>query len=106
MIANEFNCIDIDMIYAACISRTSDAPDTYVKKLDLYDRVIFVDDVKSKYVCLYEDCNTLIDRNDLEGTESVVFEKTINPCINPRTYVCIKIGDKCREDLKRLENRI
>lgn len=89
MIANGFNC-------------TKDTPTAYVKKLDLYDRIIFTDDFKSKYVCLYEDSNTLVAQNNLNGTECVVLEKTINPQIDPRTYVCIKVGSECREDLKMI----
>ena len=102
MVINEFKCIDTNLIYATCVSPTRDTPITYVKKLDLYDRVIFIDDFKSKYVCLYENSNTLVAQNNLDGTEYVVLEKTINPQIDPRTYVCIKVGSECREDLRKI----
>ena len=102
MIANGFKCVDTNSVYATCITPTSDTPATYVKKLDLYDRIIFVDNFKSKYVCLHEDSNTLVPQDNLNGTECVVLEKTINPQIDPRTYVCIKVGSECREDLKKI----
>lgn len=102
MVANEFKCVNTNLVHTTCVSITRDTPTTYVKKLDLYDRIIFTDDFKSKYVCLYEDSNTLIIQNNLNGTEYVVLEKTINPQIDPRTYVCIKVGNKCREDLKMI----
>ena len=102
MVINGFKCIDTNLVYATCVSPTWDTPTTYVKKLDLYDRVIFIDDFKSKYVCLYENSNTLVTQNNLDGTECVVLEKTINPQIDPRTYVCIKVGSECREDLRKI----
>lgn len=102
MVANGFECIDTNLVCATCVSITRDTPATYVKKLDLYDRVIFVDDFKSKYVCLYADSDTLVAQNNLDGTECVVLEKTINPQIDPRTYVCIKVGSECREDLRKI----
>lgn len=102
MVENGCKRIDTNLVYATRIAVTRDTPATYAKKLDLYDRVIFVDDVKSKYVCLYEDANTLLAQNHLNGTECVVLEKTINPQIDPRTYVCIKVGNECREDLKKI----
>ena len=102
MVANGFKHIDTNLVYTTCVSTTRDTPATYVKKLDLYDRVIFVDDFKSKYVCLHEDSDTLVAQNNLDGVECVVFEKTINPQIDPRTYVCIKVGSECREDLRKI----
>ena len=102
MLANGFKCIDANLVYATCVSLTRDTPVSYAKKLDLYDRVIFVDNFKSKYVCLYENSNTLVAQNNLDGTELVVLEKTINPQIDPRTYVCIKVGSECREDLRTI----
>lgn len=102
MVVNGFKCIDTNLAHAVRVSTTRDTPATYVKKLNLYDRVIFIDDFKSKYVCLYEDSNILFTQNNLNGTECVVLEKTINPQIDPRTYVCIKVGNKCREDLKMI----
>jgi hypothetical protein len=102
MVANGFKCVDTNSVYATCVSVTRDTPATYAKKLDLYDRVIFVDDFKSKYVCLYESSNTLVAQDHLDGTECVVLEKTINPQIDPRTYVCIKVGSECREDLRKI----
>lgn len=102
MVADGFKCIDTNLVYATRVTTTRDAPATYAKKLDLYDRVIFVDDFKSKYVCLYADSNTLVAQNNLDGTECVVLEKTINPQIDPRTYVCIKVGSECREDLRKI----
>lgn len=102
MIANGFKCIDTNLVYATCISTTRNTPVARLKKLDLYDRALFVDDFKSKYVCLYEGSNTLVAQNNLDGTECVVFEKTINPQIDPRTYVCIKVGSECREDLRKI----
>jgi hypothetical protein len=102
MLANGFKCVDTNLVYTTRVSLTRDTPTTYVKKLDLYDRVIFIDDFKSKYVCLYEDSNTLVAQNNLDGTECVVLEKTINPQIDPRTYVCVKVGNECREDLRKI----
>ena len=102
MVANGFKCVDTNLVHATYISITRDTPATYVKKLDLYDRIIFTDDFKSKYVCLYEDSNTLVAQNNLDGTERIVLEKTINPQIDPRTYVCIKVGNECREDLRKI----
>ena len=100
MVANGFKCVDTN-IYATCVSIGKDTPTTHLKKLDLYDRVIFVDNFKSKYICLYENSNELVHQNNLNGTEYVVFEKTINPQIDPRTYVCIKVGSECRKDLRK-----
>lgn len=102
MVANGFKCIDTNLVRATRVSIARDTPAIYAKKLDLYDRIIFVDDFKSKYVCLYEDSNTLVAQNNLDGTECVVLEKTINPQIDPRTYVCIKVGSECREDLRKI----
>lgn len=102
MVTNEFKCIDTSLVYSTCVKPTRDTSATYAKKLNLYDRVIFVDDFKSKYVCLYEDSDTLVAQNNLDGTECVVLEKTINPQIDPRTYVCIKVGSECREDLRKI----
>lgn len=102
MIANGFKCVDANSVYATRFSIVKDTPATYLKKLDLYDRVVFVDNFKSKYICLYENSNELVHQNSLDGTEYVVFEKTINPQIDPRTYVCIKVGSECREDLKMI----
>lgn len=102
MVVNEFKCVDTNLVRATCVSLTRDTPITYVKKIDLYDRIIFMDDFKSKYVCLYEDSNTLVAQNNLNGTECVVLEKTTNPQIDPRTYVCIKVGSECREDLRKI----
>lgn len=102
MVENRFKCVDTNSVYATRVSVTRDTPATHVKKLDLYDRVIFVDDFKSKYVCLYESSNTLVAQDHLDGTECVVLEKTINPQIDPRTYVCIKVGSECREALRKI----
>ena len=102
MVENRFKCVDTNSVYATRVSVTRDTPATYVKKLDLYDRVIFLDNFKSKYVCLYESSNTLVVQDHLDGTECVVLEKTINPQIDPRTYVCIKVGSECREDLRKI----
>lgn len=100
MVISGLKCIDANLVYANCISAIENTSAIYVKELNLYDRVIFTDNFKSKYVCLYAASNTLIVQNSLTGMEDVVFEKTINPQIEPRTYVCIKVGSKCREDLK------
>ena len=102
MVANGFKCVDTNLVHVTCVSITRETPATHAKKLDLYDRVIFVDDFKSKYVCLYEDSDTLVAQDNLNGTECVVLEKTINPQIDPRTYVCIKVGSECREDLRKI----
>lgn len=102
MVINGLKCIDANLVYINCILAIEDISATYVKELNLYDRVLFTDNFKSKYVCLYTTSNTLIALNSLTGLEYIVFEKTINPKIDPRTYVCIKVGNKCREDLKMI----
>lgn len=102
MVADGFKYIDTNLVHCTCFSITRDTPATYAKKLDLYDRVMFIDDFKSKYVCLYEDSDTLVAQNNLNGMERVVLEKTINPQIDPRIYICIKVGNECREDLRKI----
>lgn len=102
MVINGLKYVDTNLVYTTCVSIIRDTPATYVKKLNLYDRIMFVDDFKSKYICLYEGSNTLVAQNNLDGTECVVLEKTINPQIDPRTYVCIKVGSECREDLRKI----
>ena len=67
-------------------------------KLGLYDRVMFVDDPKTKYV-LVDEQSSIIPSDTIDVNADVIFEKTINPQIDPRTYVCIKVGDKQRERL-------
>lgn len=102
MVANRFKCVDTNSVYATCVSMVENTSTTYAVKLDLYDRIRFIDAFESKYVCLYEDSNQLVAQNNLNGTESVVFEKTTNPQVDPRTYVCIKVGSECREDLRKI----
>lgn len=102
MVANGFKYVNTNFAYATCVSMVKDNPTTYAKKLDLYDRVIFIDSFESKYVCMYKGSNELVAKNNLDGTECVVFEKTINPQVDHRTYVCIKVGNECREDLKKI----
>ena len=69
--------------------------------LGLYDRVGFVDEFATKkYICIYEDSPTLTPRDTIDRTACVIFERTINPYVDPRIYICIKIGNKMREDLR------
>ena len=73
--------------------------DSYVQvhEIRLYDRVMFLD-ATTKYVCVYDD-SSMIPCNDIDINASAIFERTINPQVDPRTYVCIKIKDKQREPL-------
>lgn len=67
-------------------------------RLGLYDRVVFVDSYNTKYVCVYDD-SSIIPCDEIDINSPIIFEKSINPQVDPRTYVCIKVGDKQREKL-------
>lgn len=90
-----FSCIPREQIIAHCESYTS----TYqhVRQLNLYDMIIFNNDYKTKYVCFNDDC--LVPCNEIDANAGLILERTINPEIDPRTYVVIKIGDKQRDPL-------
>ena len=66
-------------------------------KICLYDRVMFLD-AKTKYVHIYED-TSIVPCDTIDTNAHIIFERTINPQIDPRTYVCIKVGDEQRERL-------
>lgn len=68
-----------------------------VHQICLYDRVKFID-VNTRYVCIYDDLS-IIPCNDIDANAPLIFEKTINPQVDPRTYVCIKVKDQQRNPL-------
>ena len=75
-------------------------PETTVRlhPLGLYDRVICTDNYQTKYICIDE--NLSINPCDtIDTNATIIFEKSINPQVDPRTYVCIKVGNKQREQL-------
>ena len=65
--------------------------------LCLYDRVMFMN-ANTKYVCIYNDSSITLC-NDIDINAPVIFERTINPEIDRRIYVCIKVEDEQREPL-------
>lgn len=74
--------------------------ETRAYKLCLYDRLIFNSELTTKtYINVYPD--QFIPSNTPDITADAIFERTINPNLNPRIYVCIKVGNEYREDLKK-----
>ena len=77
----------------------------FARQIHLYDRLWFGDNT-AKYICwrkdesLGKDVGRLIYSNNPDKNSDIVFEKTINPEIDPHCYVCIKCGNECREDLR------
>lgn len=66
-------------------------------RIFLYDRVMFLD-AKTKYVHIYDD-TSIIPCDTIDTSAPVIFERTTNPQIDPRTYVCIKVNDEQRNPL-------
>lgn len=90
-----FSCIPKEQIMAKCESYTS--PYSYVRELNLYDRIIFKYNYNTKYVCFNN--NSLTPCDDIDVNAPLILERTINPEIDPRTYIVIKLGDKQRDPL-------
>lgn len=69
--------------------------------IGLYDRLRFADELAiKKYICAYKNSKIWTPLDTIDKNAYMVFERTINPNLNSSIYVCIKIGDKMREDLK------
>lgn len=74
-------------------------------EIGLYDRLRFADELAIKnYICAYQNSQTWIPLDTIDKNAYMIFERTINPDLDPKIYVCIKIGDQMRENLK--ENSI
>ena len=74
-------------------------PTYVVQEICLYDCILCFDDDDSleTYINCYKD--SCVKSNQIDINAPIIFERTINPQIDPRTYVCIKVGDKQRDPL-------
>ena len=91
-----FEYIPKEQVIAKCESYTI-PKHSYAIKINLYDRIIFTENYNTKYVCVYN--NSIIPLNDIDINAPLILERTINPEIDPRTYVVIKVGEKQRDPL-------
>ena len=70
----------------------------FVKAVHLYDRVFF-GNIATKYICWYADTRYLNCTDEPDMNAHCIFEKTINPDLDPGWYVCVKCGDEYRANL-------
>lgn len=70
-------------------------------EIGLYDHIRFADELATKqYICAYKNSKMWTPLDTIDKNAYIIFERTINPDLDPRTYVCIKIGNQMRENLK------
>ena len=77
--------------------------DAFVRRVELYSRRYFANN-PTKYICWYKDedigknAGRLVYSEQPDPNADIIFEKTINPELDPHGYICIKCGDEWRDD--------
>ena len=95
MEVKSFGKINVDTLYAPINQGVRLYP------LCLYDKFKFIGELATKkYVCVYTEQWQFIPTDAPNKTADVIFERTIDPNLDSKIYVCIKLGDEMREDLR------